>query len=99
METNEVQSQDRPIAKLLTFNTFQGMTDTEIESVIQWRLNRAVINYQNSEQAKTNAALKETMLTMRQEQRAEALNVLKCKREQAIPFIKVGYNSEGLKIE
>ena len=81
---------ERDIRELLKLDTFQGMSDAEIEKVIQYRIERALAS---DEQA---ARLEAIHAEMQAQQKAyaeiatQAKAVLKSRLETEIPWVRVG---------
>lgn len=54
--TTENETQDRPVSVLLELETYQGMTDSEIDSLIEWKVSNAVAAANNQAIREQNAA-------------------------------------------
>lgn len=57
---NMVELPDRSVADLLNLDTYQGMTDSEIQSLIDWHVSNAVSSEENRvvREAQAQAAMK-----------------------------------------
>ena len=81
---------ERDIRELLKLDTFQGMSDAEIEKVIQYRIERALVS---DEQAARNEAIHAAMQEQQEtysEIARQAKAVLKSRMETKIPWVRVG---------
>ncbi len=74
-ETSEtVELPDRSISELLSLGTYQGMTDSEIELLLEWKIQNAVSSENNKaireQNARTNALILQSQQAMIDETRA-----------------------------
>lgn len=84
----------RDVPTLLGLDTYQGMSDEEIESLIEYHKNMAVANYKSSGDL---TAIKEStavQLELYSDIAKQSADVLKSVLSQPIPWVTVSENGE-----
>lgn len=96
-ENEELIPIKRDISVLITLDTYQGMTDEEIQSVIDYYVERALVNYKNSgdkTEIETTMAIQRELFT---DIATQSQSMLQSVLNQSIPWATVA--SDGTVIQ
>lgn len=88
-ENEELIPITRDISVLITLDTYQGMTDEEIQMLIDYYVERALVNYQNSgdmTEIQTNMQLQRALYS---DIATQAQSVLQSVLNQSIPWATI----------
>lgn len=77
MTTENVEMQDRNINQLLALDTYQDMTDSEIETIINYKVNLLVKKELNSERIKRDTKIANEKLAILKESCERSNDMLK----------------------
>ena len=87
MTTENVETrEDRSLSELLTLDTYQGMTDTEIETLIQERIRHAIAETITEEKLTYANELMETVKLTADMRNRAVLNVLQLHEVRPIVY-------------
>lgn len=91
-EENELIEIVRDISVLMNMESYQDMSDAEIDLLIAYKIERALENYENSAYMDYAQESRDACLAAAQAQLAAADNMLEYVLGQQVPFVTVGAN-------
>lgn len=90
---NENVQTPRDISELLQLQTYQGMTDEEIDTIIQYKCTLARSEGESSELVRISSALLQQNVTRNQAASAQSALMVQSALTESIPWVRV--SNEG----